>query len=378
MLDLMCYKNDIYCCDDEIIDNNNKYLLFKDNRSKQKIKIDKNNDYLFLSDAKNLKIIPNIGFLKKDYFEMNYSNFNELDPFIIDSFDFKFYMFTIDNVIVQIEKESSTYLFLKNKIFEDIDSDYLYEGEDFTLSLKGVNKNNYLEYLALAIFYIRYYNPLNFEEIPILENINNNFDLDFYLNLNKYDDSNYKYESDNAKLRINRCTNFQNMKFNYIKYINAIKFFNAGIDLLGEQISFQYFYKVLEHFFLISQKDYFVSIIEDYNTQQDLDLFIDKITKIYQNSEIEQLRLLIHKINQSFDLEPLVKYAYKNKVIQVKSIDNLCTFLYKYRNSIVHGKNDTNLELRVPNLFLSQEEIIWNNIIQILSELTIRLYCIKN
>ena len=68
MLDLMCYKNDIYCCDDEIIDNNDKYLLFEDNRSKQKIKIDKNDDCLFLSDTKNLQIIPNIGFLKKDYF----------------------------------------------------------------------------------------------------------------------------------------------------------------------------------------------------------------------------------------------------------------------------------------------------------------------
>lgn len=85
-----------------------------------------------------------------------------------------------------------------------------------------------------------------------------------------------------------------------------------------EQLGFLYFYKVIEYFFLINRKDDFINNINVYNKNGDIDSFIEKVTKIYNKNEKEQLKLVLKSIENS--LKPILKSAKKAKKLLTKTI----------------------------------------------------------
>lgn len=143
--------------------------------------------------------------------------------------------------------------------------------------------------------------------------------------------------------------------------------------MLGSEISFQYFYKVLEYFFLISRQDEFKSLIGDYNSTNKIDDFITAVTKIYQQNEETQLTILLKSIES--DISVYINDAYNDGIISNSNVDEFAGSLYLYRNKIVHGKSDTKFELKLPTLIKGKEERFWEKYIVLIAEILIKKNC---
>ena len=103
-------------------------------------------------------------------------------------------------------------------------------------------------------------------------------------------------------------------------------------------------------------------------------LFIKEITKIYKDREISQLQhLLSANLNE---LSSILEFAKEKNLIVNTESDTLANAIYKYRNSIVHGKSDDAFELKLPNLLNNEDEINWVRIIHQISLILIKKYCL--
>lgn len=344
----------------DIISENDDYAIIHEERIGKNYKVIPqydNMDDLVQANPK-LKIYEDRGFKFGDYVELlfGYESMLYYNPE-----DFVFYEFKIDNVIVKIDNPSLLFDIAMNGFCND---KYYESGDYHTISLKGITEDNYEEYLTKALFLIGYYNPsINDESYPgCFEFLGEMY---------------YKYAADEDEIKERRkiSQNFNTKEFKCIKYHEALAFYNEGKVLFGHEISFQYFYKVLEHFFLTCRQDEFRTIICDYNSKNDINEFIDKVTQIYRQNEDCQLLVLLQSIET--DISTIVNEGYTKGYVNDNTVKAFSDALYMYRNTIVHGKSDDKFSVKIPSTVGSDKEKYWNMAAEKIAEKLIVKYCLN-
>lgn len=263
------------------------------------------------------------------------------------------------NIEVKISEPSTLYDLLIGQI-----NDKYYESSLMTtISLQGINSLNLNDYLYQALFIIGNYFSDEYEtDYPAIEEF---IGEDYY----------YRYSIPNLYIDKNVLSEPSDFtKFPPFKNSEVLSFYNAGMEIRDHELSFQYFYKVLEYFYIINRSNDFKEKIQQYNSKNDIQLFIKEITKIYKDREISQLQhLLSANLNE---LSSILEFAKEKNLIENTESDTLANAIYKYRNSIVHGKSDDAFELKLPNLLNNEDEINWVRIIHQISLILIKKYCL--
>jgi hypothetical protein len=149
------------------------------------------------------------------------------------------------------------------------------------------------------------------------------------------------------------------------------------MELKDYEISFVYFYRVLEFFFLLVRKDEFRNIIADYNRNNNIDVLMSSLTNIYLQNEDAQLLHLLNIINA--EIMDVITEAHALRLINVVSVEEFANSLYLYRNSIVHGKSDAKYFIKLPEVIEEKIEndakLFWNKCIAQIAEILIIKYC---
>ncbi len=202
-----------------------------------------------------------------------------------------------------------------------------------TISLDGVTEDSFQEIIEQAFFYITCMNPpLYPEECPELFNICNRVkDFQQMEDIKNFSDS--------------------NNVFPHLQYSDAIAFYNFGIGCSSNELSFLYFYKTLEHFFIIHQAD----------------------MEVRKKNELSQLKSLLKTMESQ--LIEILNEA-KRLELYTGDINEFCKKLYEYRCSIVHGKSGFKEEIVLRARFKPEENDNWNKIIKALAEKIIIRFCI--
>lgn len=347
-------------CISEVDDD--KYLIIKEKRIGKTYKVISNNEG-YKVEQRNVKCLGRMGVKYGNYVELL---FDYSDDYCIDENGengFDMFNFFIGKIEVMISKP--TLLF--DIVCEDINSDKYYCWDDqWTISLKGINNNNYHKYLEEALFIIRYFSSASsyYWEPKCLEYYG------YYDALMLPDnDAVELVEEHRVKYPKYNGTNFEEMN-----YYEPVAFFNEGKRLGTSEMSFQYYYKVLEFFFYICIKDEFVCSINEYNATQNIDKYINDIHKKCFKKEEEQLIVLLHSIEEA--IEGYIKAACKKGIINDEKVETFAKKMYLHRNSIVHGKSEKKFELNLPLIVKSDKELFWNTTIAGIAEILIRKYCL--
>lgn len=334
----------------EVISETDEYYILNEYRVGKKYKLNKDGSVI---DSK-IQVFEDRGFKFGNYVELliNYA--------MLYGNDFEMQDFSIGNVSVKIDNPSILY----DAVMNEFCGDKYYESDSYyTISLQGITNDNYEEYLAKAIYLIGYYNPST-EDGSYPECFE--FLGELY----------YKYATDEEIVdnRRKNDTGFNTKCFPDLQHYEAISFYNEGMSLQGREIAFQYFYKVLEHFFLICRQDEFKNLIANYNANNDINVFTDEVVKIYKTQEDIQLKILLTSIQS--DITNLVHDAYVNSYISAEDVEEFGEKLYLYRNTIVHGKSDERFFLKTPSQIGDKKELFWTTIVEKIAEALIRKYCI--
>lgn len=341
-----------------IVEKDNSLTITEDRIGKEYVvkKIAKNNkiDYFI----KDVKIVKDLGIF--------YSNYAE---FILDpDLEISEKHFTIGDLEVYINNQP-TLLFKAAHYDLTYDDDYIEQiisNTLFTLSLKGksLNQENLEENLSKALFILGYYGNEFYKIYP------NFFEYkDFY-----YEDSILK-DTTPINSRQQRNVEFSSGHFSDITHPTAIRFYNEGMQIKDKEISFQYFYKVLEHFWVIARKEKFKVLISNHPNNTNIDDLFKNVQNIFSNDEGTQLRILLESIET--DITQLVRSASENKLSKKDSVKEFSKSLYSYRNSVVHGKDETKLTLKLPNIWENEKEKFWIEATRQISEILIEKYCLN-
>lgn len=218
-----------------------------------------------------------------------------------------------------------------------------------TIQIEGVSRKKLNKYLQEAIFLSNLYNNIDNEIIlkfgveTTLKHYSNYYKYDSMNNIIKFPESNY----DEKPLA------FYNQAF-------------AGTD----ETAFLYYYKVLECFFYVSKNSKVIHEDEETCLKR-------LLLELDFNGEVD-------RIIQEYFSECLLEKDDRNNINLCNiSIEKFAQKLYKYRNSVVHGKYDeTNLLVHVPMNLIEDDEDIklkgWNSILQNLALLCIKYFCFDN
>lgn len=342
------------------INDNEKYTEYYDKRVGINYKISN----LSYPDKKyypeelnsNFTIYEDTGFLFEDYaefmLEYKYDNTSDIE---------EMNEFNIGSVIIKVQEPTPL---LAKALWLEGDNCFMPE-ELTSISLKGVKKENVEAYLQQALFLIGNYSPSNMTiEYPKVERFLGEDIVTYYAEAEELQKG--IINSDNIDVKTK--------KFSELKYTEVLSFYNKGMSMKEEQLGFLYFYKVIEYFFLINRKDEFITNISNYNKNGDIDSFIKKVTDIYYKKESEQLKLVLKSIETS--LKPILKSAKESKKITDENNTNeFANALYNYRNSITHGKSDTNLFLKLPTPLSISDTKFWNSTTLEISKILINKYC---
>lgn len=254
--------------------------------------------------------------------------------------------FKIDDVEFEIGSPSNIF----KLIFNHISMDSHFEWANFyTIKLRNVKKEMLEDYLQNAMYILHKYCPSDLSnDYP--EVYQYSYFHEYWVETEIVDESNLN-------------TNFRSGK-----YPEALALYNEG----KRKRDFLNFYRVLEYFFLINRKDEFESFILDYNQNKDIDKVLEKITEVYKLKEDILLGSLLNKIN---NIEPIMDKAFSKELISNNTDkEEFAKKLYAYRNSIVHGKRDTKMDLLVPAI-LDINNKDWELIIESMADLVIKQFC---
>lgn len=292
----------------------------------------------------NLKILNYQGYKIGNYVELVLPGFVNSSSFYQDVYDNKELCFYIGEAKISIRAASDMFIFLN-----DIKSGYYTYTDKYlhTISLKDIKETDYADYYNQALF--------------ILSMLPQNYC--------KNEDSDIVYEN----FEYNKINNvhFANMNYNEVFY-----FYNEAVKIFDREISSLYLYKVLEYFFLIVRKKEFEIIIDDYNKDKEISRLITKITNLYRDDELNQLNILITSIEDK--IYTIIQKAVKLNITNDFSSDSFALALYKYRNSIVHGKSDQKFDLKIPNSFFGSEiDLFWKDSLKQIAEILIFKFCIR-
>lgn len=269
--------------------------------------------------------------------------------------------------IGEIEVRVGTPSELFQLIFKQLEDDkYLGEWEDnITISLKGINSENYKSIIQEALFYIAYTNPSIYEDgHPRIRHFKGK-----YYNCEGYEEE----EADEIKKVFEK--EIEEGYFKGSEYVEVIGFYNLAVTLQKEEIAFLYFYKILEYFFIINHKKEFENIIQEYNNETNIGKLISEVSNIYKQKEENLLEYLLNSIYE--EIKDIILEAFEKKLIKENTLENFSIEIYMYRNSIVHGKGDYRYSLKLPDDIDNHNEIEWNKILRKISEKLIFKYCIK-
>ena len=347
----------------DIIVDEDDYAVICEKRvgKNYRVNVQENGEYSVVDCNQRFRVFDNLGIKYGDYAEVLFDFSEDLFQKLSDNDKFDLFEFKIGNVKVIISHPSLLYDIALN----EFDGDKYYFWADYwTLSLSVITNDNYEEYIVKALFTIRWFNePIYAEWNPKCGEYYGYYDaicVDFEEREETIDKRRKEYKYDGSI-------------FSDYRHYEALAFYNEGMLLLGSEISFQYFYKVLEYFFLISRQDEFKSLIGDYNSTNKIDDFITAVTKIYQQNEEAQLTILLKSIES--DISAYINDAYNDGIISNSNVDEFAGSLYLYRNKIVHGKSDTKFELKLPTLIKGKEERFWEKYIVLIAEILIKKYC---
>jgi hypothetical protein len=345
-----------------------KYILEKKEALSERII-----DYHFKKDDLNLE--EDNPKLKKFYckgfklgsraeFFIDYSVLYYESDDVVHSNTFEMDEFKIGEVTVTIGEPSDMF----RLIFKQLEDDkYLGDWEsNSTIKLKGITNENYKDVLQQALFLLGFCNSSIYD--------------DDYPSIRTFSGKYYSVGGTDEEIieerKLKWGNQYTNMEFSESKYSEPINFFNSGMRIEGEEISFLYFYKVLEYFFIINYKDFFIHYIDQYNSNKDINKFIENVTGIYKKNE-EQLLLSLLKSLET-ELSPIIKKAYTKGLIKSEELEEFSNELYLYRNSIVHGKGDTRYTLKVTDLIEHDIEMAWVEIVKSIAVKIIFKYCYQN
>ncbi|PFM17806.1 hypothetical protein COJ44_12975 [Bacillus anthracis] len=258
--------------------------------------------------------------------------------------------FKIGDVEFEIGEPSELFKVL----FHHISKEEHFEWEDFhTIKLKNINKEKLESYLQNAMYLIHKHAPSEY--------------VGDYPQIYKYLYAHNYYQD--IELTDEKVEKEIDKSFKVGKYPEALAFFNDG----KQKRDFLSFYKVIEHFFVINRKNEFEEYIKNYNDDKNLNLILNKITKVYKDNEIDLLGTLINNLE---NMEPILKLALSKGLISNQADKKEFTKnLYEFRNSKVHGKGDANFELLVPTILNLNENNDWEIIIEELAKLIIEQFC---
>ncbi|WP_347981584.1 hypothetical protein [Lactococcus petauri] len=324
------------------------FFILCEKRTNKKLKITSeslaSNDYR--KDNNGIIIYPDRGIKYGNYAEFNIIGGTECPNF------------KLGHVDVEISTPSALYELLVSQ-----NGDKYYDRTFITtISLRGIDNTNLKDYMYQALFILGCYASDDYDnEYPVVaEFIGEEYYRyalpDFYIDRTILSEFNDKSD------------------FSAFDHTEVLSFYNAGMEIRNHELSFQYFYKVLEYFFIINRSDDFKEKIQQYNSNNNIQRFIKEITNIYKDQEINQLQYLLSA--NSSDLKSILEFAKSNNLIDEPKSDVLAAAIYRYRNSIVHGKSDETLDLKLPNLLNNEAEINWIKIVHQISLILIRKYCL--
>ncbi|MGP0577873.1 hypothetical protein ACTP13_12795 [Paenibacillus peoriae] len=177
----------------------------------------------------------------------------------------------------------------------------------------------------------------------------------------------YQYEDDNWIWNEEEPDDFQT-KLDRIKYHEPLAFYNKARKTEDPL----YYYKVVEYFFIINKQSEIFQLIQKYNKDDNMDFLIESLTKIYTKKENILLENLLSNIH---GIQEIVRYAFTRNLTVVEDVSDFSKSLYAYRNSIVHRKKDTKLELTVPQILKENNGGEWIHILRNLAEKVIQQFC---
>lgn len=240
-----------------------------------------------------------------------------------------------------------------------------FEGDDsfddwnsfMTISLNnGITKDNFKSCLQQAIFLLGVNNPSYYaEDYPYI--------YQFYGeegNTDSFHDYKEQLEFTQSKEP---------------KYPEVIDFYNSGVEIASSELSFLYFYKVLEYFFVINRKNQIGDFVSKH--KQNLDLLIKELTKIYKEDELNSLKYLLRNNVLLPKIQSLITEAYSENLISKETSDEFAEQIYSFRNSIVHGKMDTGFDLKTPDILNHFREATWYRLIRNLALIVIVEFCFE-
>ena len=165
------------------------------------------------------------------------------------------------------------------------------------------------------------------------------------------------------------------MVFQDIPYYEALSFYNEAVSWGDDKVSFHYYYKVLEYFFLICRQDSFKQYIDEYNAKPDMSQFIRSVTEVYSQKEDAQLENLLDSIQ--LEIKDLIVDAHSKGIIINDDVEEFSKELYLHRNSIIHGKSDQRFKLNVPTVVCDSNDVFWRNAVEKIAEVLIKKYCLS-
>ena len=248
-------------------------------------------------------------------------------------------------------------------VYSNFENDDYFVGWDVykTIKISSVAREKIEEEVQKVLFILNYYFPSIYkEDVPRIEKL-------FY-DGDEFTDTAFERQEEGFPTTLT------------FVYEEPIAFFNEAKKMKGNLLSFLYYYKILEYFFIKSRKEEIKNQIEDYNRNTNankLDTFIDEITKLYKEDEQSCLEILFNNTEIKENVIALIEDYYDKGFLETKDLKDFSTEIYKYRNSIVHGKSDYKFDIQLPKIFECQNQKKWLIIIEKIALLIIEAFCIK-
>lgn len=342
---------------------------------------DEDTVYSFFNDFKNildikriaelnkkLDIFPDVGYKLGNTVELLFSySVTDCELCVEENVShcetFDMWEFVMGDSKVKINTPSSFF----QLIFSEYETDDFYVGwyAYSTVLITGINKENYEDIFQQVLFWIYQMCPsvyaVDFPEIGQLYYEDTEGEAD----IGEVSKGKHKFQNE-----------YENMEFNISKYEEPIYFYNAAKRINDTDFSFLYFYKILEFFFFISQKEGIEKIANQYNDTEDIETFI---TSMQGNFFGKKEDILLINLIDSMDsdlINDIGAFAVENGLIPKNQNDTLSEELYKHRNSITHGKFEyKNTKLRKPNRINDLKGTKWTELIERLSFSLIVKHC---
>ena len=122
-------------------------------------------------------------------------------------------------------------------------------------------------------------------------------------------------------------------------------------------------------------KEKFKVLISNYPDNKNIDDLFNNVQNVFSTKEGTQIRVLLESIDTK--ITQLVKYASEKGFSKKDSIQEFSKSLYSYRNSVVHGKDEARLTLKLTNIWENEKEKFWIEATRKISEILIEKYCLN-